>query len=186
MIFIGDLHGEIHTLRNKIEELSIKGETFIQVGDFGLGFKSKRNLDINLLYQLNEFLSSIGSEMYVIRGNHDNPSYWYSQTENFTHLHLIKDNELFPVEDKNVLFIGGAHSINRIELVQRKNWWKGESINMLTNLDRYFAKVSTIDIVVSHSSPSLFYPHFDGEQLNYFLRKDLKLKELIFNKTNKQ
>ena len=133
MIFIGDLHGEFHTICNKIKSLSIRGETLIQVGDFGLGFKSKNELDMNVLSYMNEFISSLGCELYVIRGNHDNPKYWYSQTEKFSHIHLLKDHEIFTIEDKKIFFIGGAHSIDRITRVHKKNWWKGESINMLAN-----------------------------------------------------
>lgn len=176
MILIGDVHGEIHKLREKIESLSLNGETFVQVGDFGIGFRSSSSLEFNVLYQLNEYLSSIGSEMYIIRGNHDNPSYWYSKHEKLTNVHLIKDNSIFEIEGKNILFIGGANSVDRLKRTKSKSWWKGERINKMTNIDKYLSKYSTIDIVISHSAPSLFTINSSNRLLDLYALDDTTIK----------
>ena len=73
MFILGDTHGNFTYLRYLINTIGKKGP-IIQVGDFGM------NNNVNpmeaLLYGLNKLLGEIGTKLYVIRGNHDNPYFW--------------------------------------------------------------------------------------------------------------
>ena len=55
IIFIGDVHGEFNELSNKLANTNVKNSTFIQVGDFGLGFMKMKN-EISQLNILNNRL----------------------------------------------------------------------------------------------------------------------------------
>ena len=39
MIFIGDIHGNFKKLFSLINNSEVKNDTFIQIGDFGVGFR---------------------------------------------------------------------------------------------------------------------------------------------------
>jgi len=71
MVLIGDLHGGYPELLNKIKKYKLENTSFIQVGDWGLGFQ-RRELDIKALVQIDSFLREQANRLYIIRGNHDN------------------------------------------------------------------------------------------------------------------
>ncbi|MFM7429855.1 MAG: metallophosphoesterase, partial [Flammeovirgaceae bacterium] len=105
LIFIGDVHGEFYDLIQKLANHDIRNSTLIQVGDFGVGFKSKEN-EINQLERLNDFLKANKNVMYVIRGNHDDPAYFDGRVT-FSNLILLNDYSLLDVEGNKIFLVGG-------------------------------------------------------------------------------
>jgi predicted phosphodiesterase len=180
IIFIGDIHGEFNKLSNKLANTNIKNSTFIQVGDFGLGFKRKEN-EIDQLTVLNKRLKDVNNEMFVIRGNHDDPTYFTSD-RSYSNILFLEDYTLLNVEGKNILLVGGAISIDRSWRVLNNSYWLEEVFlydnlkleNALRNCDR-------VDVVVTHNAPAEFYPIGIGALVYDFTDKDSKLIEDVKN-----
>ena len=129
MIFIGDIHGNFNYIKYVIRHRHIEDETLIQVGDFGIGFE-KKHVDLDLLYDLNDFLKKHNCILYVIRGNHDDPAY-FTGLFMFSHLKLVPDYTIVNIEDKNVLFVGGAHSVDRARRIEFNDvWFPDEMFNL--------------------------------------------------------
>lgn len=148
MLFVGDIHGQLDLFEKWLNFHSVENTNIIQVGDFGLGFKSKYE-DINDLDELNRVLEASNNNLYVIRGNHDNPEFWSSSNQDFVPplIHLIKDGEIIKIEGKRILCIGGGISIDRMKRRQDISYWSEEVINkeIINNCN-----VDNIDIIVTH------------------------------------
>jgi predicted phosphodiesterase len=146
---LGDIHGEYSELV-KASELLPENSLIIQVGDFGLGFNvnsiDKENLN---LFTKNAYNKN--TKCYVIRGNHDDPSYF----DNGPHYHssqitLLKDYTSKIINDKQFLFIGGATSIDRYSRIVGIDYWPDEHLNYDT--------CNECDILITHTCPSFCFP----------------------------
>lgn len=155
LYFIGDLHGNFNYLKHMLKD--IKNSYLIQVGDFGIGFSENDNWT---LVDLNLFLRERGCVMFVIRGNHDNPSF-FNGSVNFDCLKLLPDYSVVNFDGwGNILFIGGGISIDRVYRVEesigsRVYWWKDEKV--IFNPDK-LESIKDVDIVVTHTAPDYCYP----------------------------
>ncbi len=166
MFVIGDTHG-LRPVFNIIEDNKFSGENLIHVGDFGLGFQDVGR-DIKNLELLDEALMDTNNQLYVIRGNHDNPIFWDKSKglnlPTFHYLHLIEDYSVIEIEGQKILFIGGATSIDRRPRMRDTppTWWKDE----VFNFDPEKIKgITDIDIVITHTAPSFAYPHGSNNSL---------------------
>lgn len=128
IIAIGDIHGKISDLSDKIDLLKLDhGVSFIHLGDFGLGFDNPLK-EHKKLKTLDYSLSRSGSKMFVIRGNHDNPTYWTNNgSYDMNNIQFVPDNTVTEIEGKVCLFAGGAISIDRINRVKGVNYWPNET-----------------------------------------------------------
>ena len=159
MFIIGDTHG-LRPVFNIIENNKFSGENLIHVGDFGLGFQGVGR-DIKNLELLDEALMDTNNQLYVIRGNHDNPIFWDKSfglnLPTFNNLHLVEDYSLIEIEGKKILFVGGAISIDRRPRMidTPPTWWKDEVFNYL---EEKVKNLTNIDIVITHTGPSFAWP----------------------------
>jgi predicted phosphodiesterase len=146
--FLGDIHGSFAPIFHWLDRLAEKGDTLIQVGDFGLGWITKKALE-----ELGRESKDKGVNILAIRGNHDNPRLF---KDNFKtgNLELLPDYSLREVEGKQIFFIGGAISIDRTSRIEGISYWKDEEVEM------WLPKVLGIhcDTVVTHSAPSFCNP----------------------------
>jgi predicted phosphodiesterase len=160
-LYLGDIHGDLGIVKWWIEKLDVKNANIIQVGDFGVGFKSfekdKRYLEMfhHILVKNNVFI-------WAIRGNHDYKPYFDNDPFGFTNIKLVKDYTVLEFSDKRILCIGGAHSVDRMYRMtdlQRKgnhsgdglkSWWVDEKFIFDEDKLREFRN---IDIVVTHTAP---------------------------------
>lgn len=163
MIIIGDIHS-IKPIFELIDKNKWEGQNLIQVGDFGLGFQEIRR-DIENLLLLDEALVESNNKLYVVRGNHDNPIFWDKSKglnlPKFHNLVLVQDYQVITIENKNVLFIGGAISLDRKVREFEKpypTWWKDEEF--IYNYSKLFTACKNInlDVVITHNSPDFAYP----------------------------
>lgn len=126
--FVGDIHG------NNNEYLSIIHgvEKSIQVGDYGCGFVH------------NPIPFSDRDNHRFIRGNHDNPHQCKAEAN------WIPDGT---VED-NMMFIGGASSIDRHWRTEGLDWWPEEQCSY-AQLDRFISIAHQVqpEIMVTHECP---------------------------------
>ena len=157
-MFLGDIHGNFGVIHQYINLYKLKNVNIIQVGDFGVGFarfeKDKRYLEMH-----HEKLVKNNVFVYAIRGNHDYKPYFDEDPFNFTNIKLVKDYTVLNLAEKNILFVGGATSVDRA-MRNRKNkdtkpngkadWW-GDEVFVLDK--EKLEGFRNIDIVVTHTTP---------------------------------
>lgn len=124
--FIGDVHGKFATY----EQLLDGCEASIQVGDFGVGFGGT-----DPVYPLNH---------RFIRGNHDNPEVCK------VHPNWIPDGRI----EGDIMFIGGAWSIDECMRVEGRNWWRDEQLSY-NDLQIFVDKaiMNLPGVMVTHDAP---------------------------------
>lgn len=159
MYLLGDIHNQFLQLTELISESDIQDETIFQVGDFGLGMKDVLKESQELLL-LNQACLKKNVRLIVIRGNHDDPMRFDGQSSRYySNILFAPDYSVFKVEDKVVLVVGGGISVDRSK---RKTlpYWSDEGFKFdeskLADLQQRFGK---IDIVITHSCPSEFWPY---------------------------
>jgi Calcineurin-like phosphoesterase len=111
-IFIGDVHGKYPQYKRIIRE----HQNTIQVGDMGVGFFKWPHGEP---YANPPFDEMLHSGARFIRGNHDNPAVCRK------HQMWIPDGT---VED-DMMFIGGAFSIDKAYRIEDFNWWPDEELS---------------------------------------------------------
>lgn len=133
--FIGDIHGKITPYMDLIE----CNHDTVQVGDFGFGFLSERQLD-----RLNATLTERDR---FIRGNHDDPDAIAK------HPNWIEDGHYDPI--RQIMYIGGAWSIDYAYRTPGLDWWAGEELS-IPELMRMHAiyEYNCPRVVVTHDCPS--------------------------------
>lgn len=179
MIFIGDIHGNFKKLFSLINNSEIKNDTFIQIGDFGVGFRPIED-EYLLLSFINEMLIEDGNDMYVIRGNHDNPSYFTEDKFGFSNIKFLPDFHVLEINGKTILTVGGALSIDRIQRKEGVNYWKDEEFPLIVPDIKDFYTDNPIDIVCTHTCPTFTWPFALAPIVKNFIEIDPKLEyELI-------
>lgn len=182
-IAVGDLHGNWDYLIWKIRQTKLDNVDFIQVGDFGVGFKSKK-VEADNLTRLNDELKKTDNTLYVIRGNHDDPSYFDGSKDL-----SVYDKIIFMSDYSNIglseFVVGGAISIDRskrVENLERTPYFNGEDVkenNSYINL-KLNKHVETLFI---HAAPySVFKDMCEkditlklGDEVNKYSKSDVFL-----------
>lgn len=175
MIFIGDIHGDFKKLFSLINNSDAKNDTFIQIGDFGIGFRDFED-EYLLLSFINEMLKEDGNDMYVIRGNHDDPSYFTEDKFGFSNIKFLPDFHTMEINGKTILFVGGAISIDRIQRIPKVNYWKDEELPLIIPDIKDFYDGKPIDIICTHTCPTFTWPFTLAKIVEDFIEIDPKLK----------
>jgi DNA repair exonuclease SbcCD nuclease subunit len=174
ILFLGDIHGDFDFVFYYINKNKIENCFIYQVGDFGVGFDKKN--DINNLTKLNNFLKERNIVMYVIRGNHDDPKFFNGDFKNyFSNLHLLSDYDVVQIDGFNILGIGGAISIDRKWRKDGVSYWSDELVSF--DIEK-LKPIEKIDIVVTHTSADFCEPNNKlgfGSLVNSFALKDSDL-----------
>lgn len=175
IIMIGDIHGEYDRLcwliKNRIENAYI-----IQVGDFGVGFR-KENYYKTELNTLNDVLEKHNCQLYVIRGNHDDPS-WFKETNNpfeYNNITLLQDYAELDLLGQCILLVGGAISIDRRFRVLDKSYWFDEEFNLKLEQDFPY-KDRQYDVVVTHTRPGACGSFKGFDNIKDWINQDPDLK----------
>lgn len=161
----GDIHGNFGYLTFLLKQ--VKGSIVIQVGDFGIGFSTRKN-DIYTLEQLNDKLIELDIILYTIRGNHDNKSFFTGEFQ-YSNLKLLKDYTVLNIEGLNYLFVGGAISIDRKLRTKDNDYWEDE-VFILNESKLY--NIKGIDVVITHSTPDFAYPIGFNSTVHHFASDD--------------
>lgn len=136
--FIGDVHGKYRQYRTILKNSPYPT---IQVGDMGVGFRKWPHGE----WQTNpSYDDMVKYHARFIRGNHDNPSVCLQ------HKRFIQDGT---VED-NMMFVGGAVSIDKAWRYPEFSWWEDEELSSdeLTAIVGVYS-VSLPEIMVTHDCP---------------------------------
>jgi UDP-2,3-diacylglucosamine pyrophosphatase LpxH len=165
MFFVGDLHGNFNKLKTKI--CYYNNTNYIQLGDFGVGFKKN---DYEILTELNNVLVEYNSNLFILRGNHDNPEFWNGLYE-FSNINFVKDNSILNIDGYSILFLGGGISIDRVNRINDVSYWKNETIDYSILLDKEF------DIICTHVPYRNIYGwDSDSSMLSFYAMLDKQLK----------
>lgn len=135
--FIGDVHGKFDRYREIIRD----SPPSIQVGDMGVGF---RNWPHGEPRANPPHGAMVDSDARFIRGNHDNPHACKNQSQ------FIPDGHY---EDE-IMFIGGAVSIDKANRVEDFSWWPEEELSwpeLYRMVDLYIERKPRI--MVTHECP---------------------------------
>lgn len=169
ILYIGDLHGNFAFIKWYLKAHKIKNHSLIQVGDFGVGFKP--TTEDYVLKDLNDELGERECTLLVIRGNHDNPSY-FDGNHDYEHIKFMPDYSTMFIDDLNHLFIGGAVSIDRTLRKSNIDYWEDEKFNF--DLERV-KSLTNIDVVVTHTAPNFVPPLYYGGIVSHYCNKDSSL-----------
>lgn len=158
LLFCGDIHGNSDVIPNFIRDRGLDTCAVFQAGDFGIGFEPEHK-DKKWLKYINKRMEHSNSDLFVIRGNHDKPTYFDGNTI-LSNLTLLKDYTVVNINGWNVLGIGGATSVDRKErrgywYPNKNDYWKDEVI--VFEEDK-LKELRDIDIVVTHSAPNFCNP----------------------------
>ena len=176
----GDIHGNLSKLTSlKTMKIINENDTMIILGDCGFNYYLNKKDKA-----LKEEANNLGFTILNIKGNHElHPdqidSYetkeWNGATvyyeEEYPNLLFAKDGEIYDIEGKKTLVIGGAYSVDKYYRIQRGfRWFDTEQPSEDTK--KYIYKQLNkcdwkVDIVLSHSAPlkaeprHLFLPGID-------------------------
>jgi DNA repair exonuclease SbcCD nuclease subunit len=197
VLYLGDIHGNFEWTKGEIKRRGIgnnvKTTYIIQVGDFGIGFNEKT--DIQTLLLLNKFCKLRNIIFIAIRGNHDNPSF-FKGNHMYSNLKLVEDYTTMEIYERKYLFVGGAVSIDRKYRMNsdrnaakygsnRESYWKDEIFYL--DEDK-LANITGIDVIITHSCPEYCYPDNRrgfGSFVDSFAEDDILLHhDLTVERTN--
>lgn len=142
---IGDIHGKIYDYRSYALVTGIRGrhivepERSIQVGDFGIGFFSdfwhEREVEWQKEHPQHRF----------IRGNHDDPAKCKDMPG------WIPDGTV----EGDVMYIGGAWSIDHAWRTEGVDWWADEELSMM-QLDALIGvyNANKPRVMITHDCPT--------------------------------
>lgn len=166
MIYItGDTHREFYRLHD-IEKN--KNNMLIILGDAGVNYYLDERDKM-----LKEQLNSYNIKLFCVQGNHEERPENISTykevdmfggkvfiEEEYPNLIFAKNGELYDIDNKKVLVIGGAYSVDKnYRIIYGYPWFKDEQLSkeeMDNILNKY--KGQHIDIILSHTCPLKYEP----------------------------
>ena len=171
MIFItGDKHAEFNEVINFcIKNETTKNDIMIILGDAGINyFADFRDNNLKLV------LSKLPITLFCIHGNHEQRPEFISSyktkkfkngivfyEEQYPNILFAKDSEIYDLDNKKVLVIGGAYSIDKyFRLNYGYNWYESEQPSAATKnkvLD-LIKRIKNVDIVLTHTCPYKYIP----------------------------
>lgn len=151
-IVVGDVHGRYDCLQ-KIYTKN-KPDIIIQCGDFGY-FPKFENCRMS-------FLEEIKCKTLFCDGNHEDHESLSKLDESgsvygLENVKHIKRGTVLTINQKRVLFVGGASSVDRKLRTAGYDWWPQEIISQ-EDIDKCLL-AGKVDVVVSHTCPEEFLPH---------------------------
>ena len=166
MIYItGDTHRDFSRLYGLD---SNEEDMLIILGDAGINYFLNEDDE-----KVKEYLNDFKLKLFCIRGNHEERCEnikTYKEKEmfggkvfiedNYPNLIFAKDGEIYNIDGKKILVIGGAYSVDKdIRLLYGYKWFKGEQLNE-EEQKRIFQKVKGqhFDIVLTHTCPVKYEP----------------------------
>lgn len=193
VFFTGDLHGNFRSLGYNIKQNdSIENALIVCCGDIGLGFHKPGYYKAEF-NRLKRILSKRNVYLVFLRGNHDDPSYFDNKTVFDKRIKAVEDYTVLSVDPlhprdggptKNILCVGGAISIDRVQRKQvnmqnlmrhsfnhldgewkdiektfRRVYWEDEPpVYREDKLNELSSEGIKIEIVATHTAPSFCQP----------------------------
>ena len=171
MVYLtGDIHGDPERVVQFC--LSMKArrtDTIILLGDVAANYTGGHRDE-----WVKQTLEKLKINILCIHGNHEmRPStiesyklkewcggmVWYE--ESYPHLLFAKDGEIYTIEGKSYLAIGGAYSVDKSYRLERNyGWWADEqpSEEIKHFVESQIDKIKRVDYVLSHTCPFKYEP----------------------------
>lgn len=177
--------GDTHTLNFTyyLKKAALENFVLIGLGDHGEGFFSP-GVDKKSIEKLQEYCESNNGQIFIIRGNHSNPSWFVENSEFNTELvKFLPDYTILEVEQneniKKILCVGGAISIDRTLRTEGKDFWSGEGFQLKED----FENLPQCDIMLCHSAPQeAFLDNFHS--IKKYFEEDYVLKDELIQERN--
>lgn len=204
--FIGDIHGEFKAIKNWIKQNNLSDCNLIFCGDFGFGFESITEEEKKLL-RVEKICEEKNVDCYILRGNHDDPSYYNTNQPKFKfkHINLLSDYTIIQTPNHNILCIGGAVSVDRVnriaayeyqieQLMAKRHykyetakrnaklyWWENEIFDYKKDVIDEIKKANMkIDVVATHNAPDFCKPLTNPKAIGW-TRLDRELENDLYN-----
>lgn len=194
MIYItGDTHRDFSRLTN----IQFKEDDMLVIlGDAGINYYLNET-DNNIKEELKKY----NVKLFCIRGNHEERPEnikSYKETDkfggkvfiekNYPYIMFAKDGEVYNIEGKSILVIGGAYSVDKnYRVMYGYQWFKDEQLTE-KEMNNIFNKVKGkhFDIVLTHTCPykyepiEVFLPGIDQTKVDKTMERFLdKIEENI-------
>jgi Icc-related predicted phosphoesterase len=179
ILVVGDIHGNFSNLNSLINVT--QPEILLQVGDFGYWPLFTKHLQKPW-----KKIKSNDTKIYFCDGNHEDHECLRNLSDNeiSKNVYYMKRGSTLKLPDgRNVLFVGGAFSIDYKDRTSGKDWFP--DLELFSNNDLKQLPDEEIDVVISHTAPIEFFTGFrpcgdvSRKNLSYVLRK-YKPKEWYF------
>jgi len=166
ILFHGDSHGDWRSIFHHAQ--AMKDCLHIHVGDIGMGFIDPE-LERQQWKTINEILAENNSRFIGIRGNHDNPAFFKSDTSHYLeHIYFAPDYTYFECIGTIFLLVGGAISIDRTNREKNVSWWEDE----VFVYDE--SKIRKADVLVTHTTPDYCSPVEYASVVHYWIVEEAK------------
>ncbi len=166
MVYItGDTHRDFRRLYSIPKN---KDDMLMVLGDAGINYLLN---DEDERYK--KYLNNFKIKLFCVRGNHEERPEninTYEEVDMFggkvfvekdyPNLIFAKDGEIYDIDGKKVLVIGGAYSVDKeYRLLYGAKWFKDEQLNK-DEMDKIFDKVKGkhFDAVLTHTCPLKYEP----------------------------
>lgn len=167
----GDTHGNFFPLYDKLEAMPLPaGGGCIILGDAGFNYHGGEEDRWN-----KQLMNSLGVTLFCIHGNHEQrpastglyelqPRFggmaWVEPE--FPNLVFARDGEVYDLDHRSVLVIGGAYSVDKhYRLIHGYPWWADEQPDEATR-QRVEAALTErdwrVDFILSHTCPARYIP----------------------------
>lgn len=189
---LGDIHGDFETFQYMVKYR--ENCLIIVLGDCGLGFYKPQYYQ-NVFTKFNQFCEENNIYIMMLRGNHDDPSYFSEEKINFSNIKSIPDYSLILTEQNNILCVGGATSVDRTWRItqevrlnkfrrkssyQKKLYWNDEAPVLNCDIIPFLNENDIkVNIIASHTRPD--WVKINNWSISTWLDVDSKLKEDIEN-----
>ena len=171
MVYLtGDIHGDPERVVQFCLSMKPKRtDTIILLGDVAANYTGGQRDE-----WVKQTLEKLKIHILCIHGNHEmRPStiesyklkewsgglVWYEEA--YPHLLFAKDGEIYTIEGKSYLAIGGAYSVDKSYRIERNyGWWADEqpSDEIKRYVESQIEKVKRVDYVFSHTCPFKYEP----------------------------
>ena len=162
VVISGDIHGDFELLVFKMcEQYDMRDTLVIVAGDCGFGSNAEGYYE-QIFSRIQKRLTAHNCWIAMVRGNHDDPSYFSEQKIHHERFCTIPDYSVISILERHILCVGGAISIDRswrlAEMQRHPNkqyYWKNEPVHYDKSLMDEISKTGIlIDTVVTHTAPS--------------------------------
>lgn len=163
VVICGDIHGEFRELVFRLcVRYGMNDTLLIVAGDCGFGFEKPAYYE-QVFSRISSRLSKANNYIAMVRGNHDDPSYFNEQRVCHKRFRAIPDYGVIKACGHNILCVGGAVSVDRFVRIAKDSYFRSAQtatywMNEMPYIDQERMSIITqnilIDIVVTHTAPS--------------------------------
>lgn len=163
IVICGDIHGEFNSLIYKMcIQYQLTDTLLIVAGDCGFGFEKPGYYE-QVFNRNSSRLSKSNNWIVMMRGNHDDPSYFSEEKISHHRFRTVPDYSVIQACGHNILCVGGAVSIDRTYRIDNDSrhsassvasYWEDEKPIFDEDALNTIGQRLKIDTVITHTSPS--------------------------------